>query len=84
VRNRDLNLDASVEAANLVFTDCPTRLACEDLSVKDVDDLSGVAYGWLKDMELIRFKSRNMNGRFSGCLKDRIVYIRPIIKTLVD
>jgi len=35
-------------------------------------------------MELIRFKSKNLNGRLSGCLKDRIVCLRTIIRSLVD
>jgi len=76
-------MDISLDSLSLEFTDCPSRLACEDLVNKEVDDISGVAY-WLKDMELIRSKFKNINGRLSGYLKDRIVCIRSIIKILVD
>jgi len=84
VRNRDTALDTSAELANLVFSDYPSRLACEDLACKDVNDLQGTALAWLKDMELIRTKSKKLNGSLSGCLKDRIACVRSIIKTLVD
>jgi len=90
VRNRDanmdlpMNLDLSADLANLVFTNCSSRLACEDVADKDVDDLAGTAMGWLNDMELIRTKSRKLNGRLSGCLKDRIACMQSMIRILVD
>jgi len=37
----------------------------------------------LNDMETVRYKSKKMNGKFSEVLKDRIVYLRSIIKALV-
>jgi len=72
LRNRDANLDSSIDFANLDFTPCPAYLAYEELSSKDADDLSGIACGWLADMELIRTKSKNLNGRLFGYWKDRI------------
>jgi len=75
VRKRDHNLNLAVNLdadfdldANLVFTHCPSRLAFEDIADKEVDDLAGT--GWLNDMELIRTKSKRMNDRLSGCLKE--------------
>jgi len=50
-RIRNTNLDLSTDLANLVFTDCPGRLICEELVTRDVDDLAGVANAWLSDME---------------------------------
>jgi len=79
-----VNLDGSIDMVNLDFTPCPSRLACEDFSSRDVNDLSGVACGWLADMELIRTKSKNLNGKLSGCLRDQIACMRSIIKSLVD
>jgi len=76
-------LDNSVDLANLDFTACPTRISCEEL-VLDVDDLSGVACSWLIDMELIRIKSKNLNGRLSDCLKDRISCTWAVIKSLLE
>jgi len=80
--HRDVNLDGSIDLANLDFTPCPSRLVYEELNSKDVDDLTGIAGGWLMDMELIRTKSKNLNGRLSGCLRDRIECMRSIIKCL--
>jgi len=40
--------------------------------------------GWLRDIELVRIKSKSFNGRLSGCLKDRIVCTRSVIKILID
>jgi len=59
-----INLDA--ELANLEFSNCPERLSVENVADKDADYLAGVAIGWLSDMELIRVKSKKMNGRLSG------------------
>jgi len=50
-RIRNTNLDLSTDLANLVFTDWPGRLICEELVTRDVDDLAGVANAWLSDME---------------------------------
>jgi len=60
------------------------RLTYEDLDAKNADDISGVACGWLADMELIRTKSKNLNGRLSGYWRDRIGCLRMVIKSLVD
>jgi len=49
-----------------------------------VYDIAVVSEGWLNDMETIRYKSKRMNGKFSGTLKDRIVCIRSIIRALVE
>jgi len=84
VRNREVNLDGSIDLSNLEFTPCPVRLTYEELNTKDADDISGVAFGWLADMETICSKSRNLNGRLSGCLRDRIACVRTVIKSLVD
>jgi len=84
IRNREVNLDGSIDLLITDFTACPVRLTCEDLDAKDADDISGVAHGWLADMELIRTKSKNLNGRLSGYWRDRIVCLRTVIKSLVD
>jgi len=76
-----VNMDLSADLTNLVFSHC--RLALEDVVDKDADSIAGLATGWL-DMELVRTKSKNVNGRLSGCLKDRIVCMRSMIKILVD
>jgi len=83
-RLEKMDLSLSSSSLNLDFTDCPTRIAKEDLCNRNVDDLAGVVDGWLGDMELARSKSKNLNGRISGCLKDRISCIRSVIKNLVD
>jgi len=76
-RKRDIRLDGSIDFANLEFTPCPARLVQEDLQAKDTDNrLSGIANNWLSDMELIRTKSKNLNGRLSGYLRDRIDCVR--------
>jgi len=79
-----VNMDLSIDLANLVFSHCPNRLVLEDVVDKDADNIAGLAIEWLDDMELVRTKSKNLNGRLSGCLKDRIVCMRSMIKILVD
>jgi len=83
-RPRVGELNLSADLANLIFTPCPDRLLGEDLIAKDVDDIAGITQGWLKDMETVRTKSNNMNGRLSGILKDRIACVKTVIKTLID
>jgi len=39
--NLNLSVNLDVDLANLVFSNCPSRLACEDVADKDVDDLAG-------------------------------------------
>jgi len=83
--NMDLsNADLSADLANLVFTHCPSRLVYEDVANRDADDLAITALGWLDDMKLVRTKSKKMNGRLSGCLKDRIAIMRSMIRILVE
>jgi len=79
-----VDLDLSAGLANLVFTTCPSRLTLEDVALKDAEELAGVSSGWLDDMELVRTKSKRMNGRLSGCLKDRIAIMRSMIRILVE
>jgi len=77
-------LDDSIESTRVIFTDCPSHLAYEDLQSKDVDEIMAVSEGWLNDMEMARFRSKKINGKFSGVLKDRIVCLRSIIKALTE
>jgi len=84
IRYRDPNLDLSADLANLIFTDCPGQLVNEELINKDVDDIASTADGWLRDMETVRVKSKKLNGRLSGILKDRINCMKTVIKALVD
>jgi len=81
--NLSANLDLSADLANLEFSSCPNRLACEDVVDKDVDDLAGMASGWLNNMELVRTKSKKLNDRLSGCSKNRIACMRSMIRILV-
>jgi len=77
-------LEDSFKLAKVTFTDCPSHLTYENLNNKDVDDIATVAEGWLNDMETVRFKSKKINGKFSGVLKDRIICMRSIIRALVE
>jgi len=77
-------LDDSQDLSKVVFTECPARLSYEDLNNKDVDEIAATSDAWLNDMETVRFKSKKMNGKFSGVLKDRIICMRSIIKALVE
>jgi len=77
-------LDDSIESTRVVFTNYPSHLAYEDLQSKDVDEIMAVSEGWLNDMEMARFRSKKINGKFSGVLKNRIVYLRSIIKALIE
>jgi len=70
--------------SDLSFTECPSRIAAEDLASRDADELARITNGWLKDMELVRTKSKSLNGRLSGYLKDRIVCTRSVIRVLID
>jgi len=47
------DLDLSADLANLVFTNCPSRLMLEDVALKDAEELAGISSGWLDDMELV-------------------------------
>jgi len=49
-----------------------------------VDEIATTTGGWLNDMETIRFKSKKMNGAFSGALKDRIACTKVVINALVE
>jgi len=77
-------LEDLFESNKLVLSDCPSHLTYEDLCNKEVDEIAAVSECWLNEMEAVRFKSRRMNGRLSGALKDRIVCLRAIVKLLVD
>jgi len=77
-------LDDSFESTRVIFTDCPSHLAHEDLQNKDVDEIAVIFEGWLNDMEMARFCSKKINGKFSSVLKDRIVCLRSIIKALAE
>jgi len=77
-------LDDSYESTKVVFTDCPPRLASDELKSKNVDEIVGISERWLDDMETARFRSKKINGKFSGVLKDRIVCLRSIIKNLAE
>jgi len=77
-------LNESIESTRVVFTVCPSHLAYEDLQNKDVDEIMAVSEGWLNDMEMARFRSKKINGKFSGVLKDRIVCLQSIIKALIE
>jgi len=79
-----MDLDLSADLANLVFTNCPSHLIPEDVASKDAEELAGISSGWLDDMELVRTKSKRMNGRLSGCLKDRIAIMRSMIRIMVE
>jgi len=68
----------------VIFTDCPSHLAYEDLQNKDVDDIAAVSEGWFNDMEIARFRSKKISGKFSDVLKDKIVCLRSIIKVLAE
>jgi len=70
--------------SDLSLTECPNRIAIEDLANKNVDELPTMTSGWLKDMELVRTKSKFLNGRLSGYLKDRIACTRSVIGALID
>jgi len=82
--NREVDLDGSVNLSSFGFTPCPVRLTSNDLNSKSADEISGIAYGWLNDVELARFKSKKLNCRISGCIRDRVECLRSVVKTLVD
>jgi len=88
IRSRKLDkldkLDDSFESMRIIFTDCPSHLAYEDLQNKDMDDIAAVLEGWLNDMEMARFRSKKINEKFSCVLKDRIVCLRSIIEVLAE
>jgi len=67
-KGRAKRLDVSQDSPNLVFKDRLNCLTCEDLNSKDVDKFATVTEGWLKDMEIVRLKSKSY--RFSECLKN--------------
>jgi len=73
--------DSTLDISKVVFTDCPTRLSYEDLNNKDI---ATVSEGWLCDMEMVRTKSKKLNGKFSGVLKDRIICLKSTIKALAE
>jgi len=77
-------LDESFESMRVIFTACPPRMSHEDLHNKDVDEIVMVSEGWLNDMETARFRSKKINGKFSGVLKDRIVCLRSVVKALAE
>jgi len=77
-------MDDSFESNRAVFTDCPTHLAFEELYYKDVDVIATMSDGWLTDMETARFRSKKINGKFSGVMKDRIICLRSVVKVLAD
>jgi len=77
-----INLDADL--ANLQFTPGLGRITNETVANKNADEIVGTTTDWLDDMELIRFKSKRMNGRLSGCLKERIVWVKSMVKILAD
>jgi len=56
----------------------------EDLMNKNVDEVTKMADGWLNDIELVRLKSRNLNDRLSGCLKDRISCLYTVLRSFID
>jgi len=76
-------LENSFESTRVVFTECPSHLAYEYLQGKDVDEIAIMSEGWLNNMETARFRSKKINGKFSSVLKDRIVCLRSIIRSLV-
>jgi len=43
-----------------------------------------MAYKWLDDMELGRSKSNNLRGVISGCIKDRIICLRTLIRFFME
>jgi len=77
-------LEESIDVSKIPFTDCPSYVSCEDLNNKDVDEMATVSEGWLNDIETARSKSKRMNGKLSGIIKDRIVCLRSIIKSLAE
>jgi len=81
-RDPKANLDADLN--NLVFSECPSRMVEEDFLTKDADEVATTANDWLNDMETVRTKSRQLNGRLSGILKDRICCMRTLIRSLVE
>lgn len=67
-----------------------------DLNIKDIDQVEGyenynmmaptigsLAIEWLNDIEMIRKKCGNIQGKLSGQIKDRISGIKEIIKNLI-
>jgi len=77
-------MDDSLDPSKVTLLECPSYLTYEDLNNKDVDEIANVSEAWLNEMETIRFKSKKMNGRLSGALKDRIVCMRSIVRALVE
>jgi len=83
-RYRDPNASLNADFSHLVFSNCPIQLADGDLIAKDADEIATTANNWLTDMEIVRTKSNQLNGRLSGVLKDRIRCMRTLVKTLVE
>jgi len=83
-RTKLLEREADLSSPNVSLTKCPDHIACENLASKSADELATLMYGWLKDMETVRTKSTNLNGRLSGHLKDRIACSRSVIRALIE
>jgi len=84
IKALDTSVNLDSDLANVVFTSCSGRLNLDEAADTGVDDLAGVASGWLDDMEIIRTKSKKISGRLSGCWKDRVLAMRSMIGILVE